>query len=249
MEYRIWLAILLVYLVDWLLLMGINTANGDPVQPIVTAAAALAGAVYAVLCIFAGFDFLGNMFWRIVVLTLIGALAFGFCVRKTAQFLLADIAINGVATGLGRGDWRCLIFGVIMIISLLILAHLVTPRGKQVAVRVQGVQETVSFLALYDTGNLLKDPITGIPVLVASSTLCEKLLGIKPEALADPTACVSGGKGLRLLPFHTVGGGGLLVAKRFENVYMNGRNRPMLVAFSPNEIGAGKSFCALTGGI
>ena len=55
---------------------------------------------------------------------------------------------------------------------------------------------------------------------------------------------------MRLLPFQAVGrSSGLLPAKRFEDVKIGAWRGSCLVAFSPNEIGRGKPYEALTGGM
>ena len=56
--------------------------------------------------------------------------------------------------------------------------------------------------------------------------------------------------GARLLSFQTVGrSSGLLPVKRFEDVRIGAWRGSCLVAFSPNEIGRGKPYEALTGGM
>ena len=65
---------------------------------------------------------------------------------------------------------------------------------------------TIQLTALADTGNTLRDPISGWPVLVTDSWAAEHLLGLTREQLSDPvgflTECVN--PGLRLIPFHSV---------------------------------------------
>jgi hypothetical protein len=99
-------------------------------------------------------------------------------------------------------------------------------------------------LALRDTGNTLRDPITGEAVTVLSPALGEKL-GIPEEVLRDPAGAML--PGLRLIPARTVGGGGLLAAVRCDSVTIGGRAVGTLVAFAREDFGNGE-YQALTGG-
>ena len=103
---------------------------------------------------------------------------------------------------------------------------------------------TVRALALRDTGNTLRDPITGESVTVLTPGVGERL-GISLEALRDPVGAMV--PGLRLIPARTVGGGGLLAAVRCEAVTIDGRQAGTMVAFAREDFGSGE-YEALTGG-
>ena len=246
---RMYLAVALSFGVDWLLLMGVNRMNRQGVNPLRTLFGALVGGVYTWLCLNPGFSFLGSMLWRLIVLFAAGFLAFDLSLKKTVQFVLLELALYGMTVDTkSAGIWN-----IILALIILIVLCFVAFRGKtgpqSVAVRIFHEGGSVDFFALCDSGNLLQDPITGLPVLVVSADLSQQLIGLPIEALSDPIDCMKQGRGLRLIPYHTVGGSGLLIAKRFEKVFVNGKMEPRIVAFSPNKIGAGKRFCALTGGI
>lgn len=247
MTTRIYLAIGLCLAVDWILLMGVNRMNGHAYKPILTLAGASISAVYTWLCLNPDFSFLGGMHWRLIILVLIGLLAFELSVKKTVQFVLTEMALYGLTSNSPSAGH--LMLSVAIIIILLLLAF----RGKKepecVPVQIVHDNQVTEIKALCDSGNLLKDPITGLPVLVVSATLSERLIGVPSHELCDPLVCMSRRRGLRLIPYHAVGSTGMLIAKRFENVTLNGIKAPRVLAFSPNEIGAGKQFCALTGGI
>jgi hypothetical protein len=54
---------------------------------------------------------------------------------------------------------------------------------------------------------------------------------------------------LRLIPFRSVGNaGGFLLAKRFDQVVIGGKQQSALVAFAADGLGNGGIYQALTGG-
>lgn len=107
-------------------------------------------------------------------------------------------------------------------------------------------------MALIDTGNTLRDPVTGLPVLVADSDAAGKLLNLSSKELQHPVETLSSGKyaGLRLIPYSAVGQpSGLMLGLRVDQLVVDGRQMEMLVAFAPQRIGQGRSFQALAGGM
>ena len=103
---------------------------------------------------------------------------------------------------------------------------------------------SVTLQALRDTGNTLRDPITGETVTVLSPRIGERL-GLPAAVLRDPAGELV--PGMRVIPARTVGGGGLLAAVRCECVTIGGRAAGTLVAFARENFGNGE-YQALTGG-
>ena len=109
----------------------------------------------------------------------------------------------------------------------------------------------MQIIALKDTGNTLRDPLTGEQILVAGADVGEKLLGLTSEQLRNPVQTVAGSKlrGLRLIPYHAVGQpGSMLLAVRFQNARIGNRCAQPLVAFAPEVIAKGEMYQMLTGG-
>ena len=80
----------------------------------------------------------------------------------------------------------------------------------------------VEFVCLYDSGNHLVEPFSGYPVLVLERGMAEELLEIPPSAEQLPSHSKAG---WRLVPYDSVGGGGLLPAfipQRVEAVRAGG---------------------------
>ena len=98
------------------------------------------------------------------------------------------------------------------------------------------------FMALRDTGNRLCDPATGAAVMLACPHALAPLFpGV--DLTADPvslTALPSLFGRFRLIPYRTVGGGGLLAVFRPEGLWIDGApRRDLLVAVSASARGEG----------
>ena len=106
-------------------------------------------------------------------------------------------------------------------------------------------------MALCDTGNQLRDPVTGEHVLVVGAQVAGELLGLTARQLANPADTLMTAKiqGLRLIPYTTVGRSrGLLLAVRMKDIRVDGRRTDALVAFAPEGLGENGGYQALTGG-
>ena len=111
--------------------------------------------------------------------------------------------------------------------------------------------KTLRLLALRDTGNTLRDPLTGESVLICGADVGEQLLGLPRTAFLDPTGTLAAGilPGARLIPYRSVGQpAGLLLALRMKDVKVGAQIISPLVAFAPQEIG-GSCYQMLTGGM
>ena len=111
--------------------------------------------------------------------------------------------------------------------------------------------KSMSLVALRDTGNTLRDPITGEQVLVAGADVAEKLLGLTGDQLAHPVETMASGviPGIHLVPYHAVGQpGGLMIAVRFSEAKIGNTYASPLVAFAPEVLARGEMYQVLTGG-
>lgn len=242
------------FLVDWMLLLGVNRLSGFPPGVGRTAAAAAMGGGYAGACLIPGFGFLASGLWRAVSLGLMSLTAFGMnrsALRRGVLFVLLSMALGGLAVYVGAGQF----FPIVFCAGALALLCRIGFRGpvggrRYLPVTISHGQRSVEVLALADTGNGLRDGITGESVLVADVVTAEKLLGLTKEALLDPVSTMTGnpGSGFRLIPYQTVGQKGtFLLALRCDRVEIDGRITGGLVAFAPQRFGSGE-YGALTGG-
>ena len=237
------------FLVNALLLSGAARMAGQEVPFPRLLAAALLGAAYAAGCLVPGFSFLGGLHWRLVSLALVGLAAFGFQGKLCCMFTVLTMALDGAALAAGRGgQWQLPLYG--LAVYLLGRYAFGTPGRRLLPVRIQSGGKQLELTALLDTGNELRDPITGESVLVIGCQAAKELTGLTPEQLKQPLKTITASPlpGLRLIPYRAVGEeNGLLLAMRFPAVQVGGRSRPVMVAFAPQSFG--EEFQAIAGGM
>lgn len=248
------LVILLNFLVDFCLLVGTNRLAGYPNGVKKCLLAGVFGGFYAACCLIPGFRFLGNEFWRFVSLVAMGGIAFGWNrsgLQRGAIFLILSLALGGIAAGMdGRSFWA--LTGAGGMIWLLCRMGFRGGQKEYVPIELTWKGKRMSLVALRDTGNNLRDPITGEQVLVAGADVGEKLLGLTHHQLAHPVETVASGciPGLRLIPYTAVGQpGGILLAVRFQDAKIGSTYAKPLVAFAPEVLARGDVYQMLTGGV
>lgn len=241
------------FAVDLLLLLGTNRLCGFPAGVLRSSGAAVLGATYAAACMLPRFSFLGSSIWRLTFLGLMGMLAFGLnrsAWKRTGIFVLLSMAMGGVAMGLGKSGFAGLILSAI---SVWILSRIGfggrVGEKEYIPITVTEGDRTASVIALKDTGNSLRDPISGEQVLILGPREAEKLLNLSSEQLRRPLETLVSRPGLRLIPYNAVGQpGGVLLAKRFSDVKLGQRRGSAVIAFAPETIGTGQVYQALAGG-
>ena len=187
------------------------------------------GAVYAVLMFVPQFAFAGALISKFVLLSVMTAVSFGFAgirqyIRQLCLFggitlmcggctlayvYFSDSSVvsvsNGIVyfdTSLGTVAGCALICGAVMKISAAVYRQhrlrdyrsmIVYKDGKSVVLRV-----------MVDTGNMLTDPLTGSPVIVAEKSALKGIIPmeIDTEDIEALSCCISG---VRLIPFRSLG--------------------------------------------
>lgn len=252
MEIYLDLLVILNFLVDFLLLLGTNRLSGFPLDPGRCALAAALGSLYSGLCLLKGFYFLGNILWRLVCLGLMGSLAFGWnwgAWKRTGVFLLLSLALGGMAVSLGRQDFLALVLGAGGIWLLCRVAFGEKIGGREyLPLELHWGENRANIVALRDSGNTLRDPVTGEGVVIIDRRTAESLTGLTRQQLQSPVETLAAGPipGLRLIPYRAVGqGAGMLLALRLPQVKLGSRWQSTLVAFSPEGLGENGGFQAL----
>lgn len=225
--------------------------------------AALLGAAYAAGSLLPALALLRLPAARLSAGLLMGLTAFGGERRplRCAAVLLGVAAAAGgalwaLSMALGGGGalllrWRTLLPAFLLCygaLSLFFRGRGSLPEKARVPVKAVFLGRTAEFTALVDTGNQLRDPASGAPVLVASPRALAPLLGshaplleAPPVELLERADRVPQLKGrFRLIPYAALGGGGLLPAFRPESLLVDGAvQRDLLIAVSPGAAGEG----------
>lgn len=256
MTYYLDLALLLNFAVDLLLIIAANRLTGYPVRGLPTLCAAGLGAVYGAVCFLPGMTFLSGELWCFLVMIGMCTVAFGVnrsTLRRGALFILLNLSVGGLCllVQAGRVGDICLAATGVCAASMLI-SRGNNPAAQYVTVMLRRGDRVRTIVALRDTGNTLKDPVTGNSVLIAGADVARDLLGLTPAQLRDPICTVVSGviPGGRLMPYRSVGNpNGMLLGVRLDEVRIDSAPANVLVAFAPEQIGSREGYQALTGGV
>lgn len=242
------------FLVDLLLLVSTNRLAGHSTEAKRVIPAALLGGLYGGACMVPGFRFLGSSLWRLISLGLMGGIAFGFrrgILRRVMLFILLSMALGGIAIGLGKGGVWVLILAAMGLCFLCAVGF----QGKLgmicVPLELSHGGKKVKLTALRDTGNTLRDPVTGESVLIVGAEVACQLLGMTKQEVAAPVETLASGQysGLRLIPYRAVGQScGMLMAMRLDEVKLGGVRTNTMVAFTAEGLSGAGEYQALAGG-
>ncbi len=244
----------LYFLVELLLILGTNRLTGQRSEIPRSIPAAALGGLYSGLCLVPGLRFLMGPAWHLGSLMAVGLTAFGWRrgnLRRCGFFLMLSLALGGLTAALGEGRLWLLPVCAVGLWLLCLLASQEAEQQELLPLRIRRGDKRVELTALRDTGNRLRDPITGEQVLVIGPEAARILTGLTREQLCMPiqTLATAGIPGLRLVPYRTVGQpGGMLLALRFREVEAGTKRQAALVAFAPEDIGEGEAYQALIGG-
>ncbi len=266
--------------INYLLLRGSAAMGGFPARRRRLWLAAAVGGLYAVAAVLPEWGGLAAMPGQALCAALMLLLAFGWkraTVKQGLFFLALSFAFGGavlLAVQLlepdliflgGRAYYAVstpallLLAGLCYGLAAVVLAGWGTHTGGDVAAMKLTLNgRTAELQALRDTGNTLRDPVTGQGVLVVQWQVLARLLpeaGLEAAQFQDPAGLMERLAALypqlrfRLVPYRAVGvAAGLLLAVRCQGA-VKGRKEDILAAFSPTEVSAGGRFEALLGGV
>lgn len=244
MQQTVYLDVLIAVnlLVDYFLLYAAGQLSAAPISRTRLCLGALLGAVFSCTVLLPPLPFFINMAFTALSCGLMTLTAFGFCgwrrfLRRAGCVLLATVCYGGLmlalwATAAPRGlvvnnggvyidippgllvMTTVVCYGLTSLFSGFLRRRNLVRSGCTVTVSHQGAQ--VSVEAIIDTGNLLCEPFSGLPVIVAEY---EALRPVLPEGFDRYPDCAgSSPPGLRIIPYSGVGGGGTLLAFRPESL-------------------------------
>ena len=249
MRWLVFWALAIRYLVLFMLLMGTNQLCGAGICVARLLVGAVVGVLYGTLCMEQELFFLGNRFWYFVFTILIGLCSFGMTrnsVRPIMIFLLINLIIDGVAT-----DKTDILSGILSLVGLgvLYVVGFWQCGGQLIPVEITLHGRKQRLTAFRDTGHQLRDPLTGKPVLIVGPDVALKLAGLTSCQLKDPVKSLVLSKGLRLIPYNTIGqAGSLMLAMEVDELRLGRKKYNAIVAFAPENIGENGCYQALAGG-
>lgn len=258
---------------DYLLLLSAASLAGIPLHRIRYLLAALSGGSYAVAVFLPGMEFLAAVPVKAAVGVLLALIAYGGearLLRLILLFLAVSCGFAGCVLGLGlllggipvvngifytdvNTKVLAAAFGagylVLTVVFRAAARH--TVRGECVSVRLSLCGRISTLRALRDTGNTLRDPMSGCPVLILSAgqlshVLPKNICGVvtaetlrRPAELLEPVRRLIPELRPRLLTYQAVGtSGGLLLAVRCDWAEIgSARYEQLLLALSPTELG------------
>jgi stage II sporulation protein GA (sporulation sigma-E factor processing peptidase) len=260
-------------IINYLLLIITARICDSRVKRIRCALSAAAGGLYAVGAVM--FPSIACVGLKLLSGAAMVLIAFGFSrglLRSMLVFFAASAAFAGAvyaaAIIAGRSSYGFVSpvtlkilffsFAVCYVVLSLVFRRSAKAAVSTVSVRIIHNGRSISFMALIDTGNGLKDPITGARAIIISVSRAAELFDrdcahlisdLSPENKAQ-TLCALNSRGcrFRLLPYSTVGGGGMLLAFTPERVEINGKiEKGAVVALTQSNISDGGAYSALIG--
>ncbi len=187
--------------------------------------------------------------------------------RAAAVFAASGAAFAGVTVAVslacGKFGAKQMLLSFALSYALLgvALRYSAARGGPEKAVLRLG-SRSVSLMALRDTGNSLRDAVTGAPVLIADEALLVKLLPPETRSILAETSGVSPPERLealgkagctplfRLLPYSSVGvSSGMLLCFRPDELRLGKRRvSPAIAALAPNKLSAKGEYSAIING-
>lgn len=174
--------------------------------------------------------------WQQLVRAWICLWAFSFLLAGFFLFLIRFFAPRNVAV-LGSAVYfdlslpllfffTCLAYGVFWVFGRLFPRDASPLRLCSLYIENQGAAVTLTAKA--DTGNDLREPFSGLPVIVCEAAALQRAApGAALDFLENGTVPPEPQQKLRLIPFSTLGSDGLLPAFRAEKVALGKEQRPL----------------------
>lgn len=184
---------------DFLCVVGAARYLELPKKPWRMMFAAMLGAAYSLAALrFPPLGGLGGLLWAAFGMS---AIAFGKqMIRGAAGVWVIGLCTSGLAAIAGRylpWDWSVLVGCAAFALAFCF----VPPKGSRAGVQKGQVRFMWRGLearlpAIVDTGNLLRDELTGLPVIVAPAKMCPQFLSDDGQGMRLIRACTASGSAL-----------------------------------------------------
>ena len=222
-------------IIDYILLLATAKITGRFAFRWRILTASVLGGVYSVFSVLVAQDFLGSIFIKILMASLMVFIVYGYdkrFIRTCLVFMAVSAAFAGAVMAfsllggasannaiLGPVSFKVLVlsFAACYTIFSLVFSRLTKHRveGGITSLRISVGKHTAEISALRDSGNVLTDPVTGEPVIICClevvSPLLDKrtveILRIRDEDPASALRDIGNNQGIRfhLVPYNAVG--------------------------------------------
>lgn len=213
-------------------------------------AASAIGALYGVVAVVFISSTVLSVFGNAVVSAVLSFIAFGFSsgfsglLRQSAVIWGCGALLGGIMSALmtlgepvyleSNHSGTYSRYYILTFAAAVLFIRIFTGRSdrKNVEVEVCANGETVKFTALVDSGNLIREPLSGSPVIVASSSLfsekmVEQIENIRhSEGKADHPVKMR----IRVIPQKTINGAGILYGFVPDEVKVGGKIKNAVIA-------------------
>lgn len=179
-------------------------------------------AVMVLVCF--GFDSIKSLLRRVAVLFAVTFLYGGLMLLIWSVLKPANMAINNGIVYLDISPTVLITATVLSYIIISLIRRVSTKQavmGQRFEIKLTLGEKTVTTTALADTGNSLKDTVTGKPVIIIESSLARQLTDFLPTPEVVMAGEVPHNSGFRMIPYSFVGGHSLLPAFKISNIKIN----------------------------
>lgn len=271
------------FIVDYLILLATARVGAKTVSRWRIALGAALGAVYAAAAVFPELSFLSGVWFKAAAGILMLLAVFGDrpgILRTGLIFFVISAAFCGVVMAISLLSGKnvmeeglylsvslkvlAISFGICYGILTLVFRGLgkISAGSTMVKVSVEHKGKSTEFSALVDTGNTLRDPLTGGNVLVAEMEALRPLFSKSLQKVLENnrddnvveilknTSETEASFRFHLIPYTAVGvGNSLLLAFRPERVRIAGKyTKDVSIAVSPTRVSDGGIYSALVNG-
>lgn len=183
-------------------------------------------AVMVLVCF--GFDSIKSLFRRVAVFFGATFLYAGLMLGIWQVLKPANMAINNGIIYLDISPTVLITATALSYIIISLIRRISTKQaimGERFEIEITLNGKSVTTTALADTGNSLKDAVTGKPVVIIEQTLASQLVEYIPSPEAVAAGVVSHESGFRMIPYSFVGGHSLLPAFKTSNIKITANGR------------------------
>lgn len=247
------LVMLFSVLTNGALLIGVDGMCGGKPRTVRRLVGTIIMGIHAMTCWEIGASWISKNVTRILLAAAVGWMAFGKDIRKITLYVFLTSLLEGIIISTNNNEMPLVALLLVVVTLLLAAALRKDPTtGPYVPVELNFAGKSIRLTALRDTGNMLRDPVTGTPVLILGSKVSQELTGLSKSQLQRPIEVMRQPPipGLRLIPYKTISeASGFILGLRIQTVRVGDWKGCLVVAFAPEDFGCKGEFEALTGGM